>query len=49
MLKRKYAKEHSTTYKVGGLGLEIVRRVSKNFWQALSGALGKICVIALHS
>ena len=31
MSKRKYAKEHSTAYKVGASGLEIVRRVSKNF------------------
>ena len=27
-MKRKDAKEHSTAYKVGGLGLETVRRAS---------------------
>ena len=35
-MKRKDAKEHSTTYKVGGLGLETVWRVSKNFPTELS-------------
>ena len=30
-MKRKDAKEHSTAYKVGGLGLETLWRVSKNF------------------
>ena len=34
--KRKDAKEHSTAYKVGGLGLETLRRVSKNFATELS-------------
>ena len=35
-MKRKDAKEHSTAYKVGGLGLKTLRRVSKNFPTELS-------------
>ena len=35
-MKRKDAKEHSTAYKVGGLGLETLWRVSKNFLTELS-------------
>ena len=35
-MKRKDVKEHSTTYKVGGLGMETLRRVSKNFPTELS-------------
>ena len=35
-MKRKDAKEHSTAYKVGGLGLETLWRVSKNFPTELS-------------
>ena len=48
-MKRKDAKEHSTAYKVEGLGLETLWRVSKNS----NGTLGKIqycrCVIKSHS
>ena len=35
-MKRKDAKKHSTAQKVGGLGLETLRRVSKNFPTELS-------------
>ena len=35
-MKRTGVKEHSTAYKVGGLGLKTLRRVSKNFPTELS-------------
>ena len=35
-MKLKDAKEHSTVYKEGGLGLETLRQVSKNFPTELS-------------
>ena len=35
-MKRKDAKEHSTAYRMGDLGLKTLRRVSKNFPSELS-------------
>ena len=48
-MKHKDAKEHSTTYKVGGLGLETLRRVSKNFPTELSVKYSTVHVIESHS
>ena len=48
-MKRKDAKEHSTAYKVGGLGLETLRRVSKNFPTELSVKYSTVHVIESHS
>ena len=47
-MKRKDAKEHSTAYKVGGLGLETLRRVSKNFPTELSVKYSTVNVIESH-
>ena len=47
-MKRKDAKEHSTPYKVGGLGLETLRRVSKNFPTELSVKYGTVHVLLNH-
>ena len=48
-MKRKDAKEHSTAYKVGGLGLETLWRVSKNFSTELSVKYSTVHVIESHS
>ena len=45
-MKRKDAKEHSTTYKVGGLGLETLWRVSKNFPTELSVKYSTVHVLS---
>ena len=47
-MKRKDAKEHSTTYKVGGLGLETLWRVSKNFPTELSVKYSTVHVLLNH-
>ena len=48
-MKRKDAKEHSTAYKVGSLGLETLQRVSKNFLTELSVKYSTVHVIESHS
>ena len=48
-MKRKNEKEHSTGYKVGGLGLETLRRVSKSFPTELSEKYSTVHVIESHS
>ena len=48
-MKRKDTKEHSTAYKVGGLGLETLRQVSKNFPTELSVKYSTVQVIESHS
>ena len=48
-MKRKDAKEHSTDYKVGSLGVETLRRVSKNFLTELSVKYSTVHVIESHS
>ena len=47
-MKRKDAKEHSTAYKVGGLGLETLWRVSKNFPTELSVKYSTVHVLLNH-
>ena len=46
-MKRNDAKEHSTTYKVGGLGLETLRRVSENFATELSVKYSTVHVVLI--
>ena len=48
-MKRKDTKEHSTACKVGGLGLETLQRVSKNFPTELSVKYSTVHVIESHS
>ena len=48
-MKCKDAKEHSTDDKVGSLGLETLRRVSKNFPTELSVKYSTVHVIESHS
>ena len=50
-MKRKDAKEHSTAYKVGGLGMEILWLVSKNFPTELSVKYStiRVCMSSLLS
>ena len=48
-MKRKEAKEHSTAYKVGSLGLETLRRVSKSFSTELSVKYGTVHAIESQS
>ena len=47
-MKREDAEEHSTDYKVGSLGLETLRRVSKNFPTELSINCRTVHVIESH-
>ena len=47
-MKRKDAKEHSAAYKVGCLGLETLRRVSKNFPTELSVKYSTVHVLLNH-
>ena len=48
-MKREDDREHSTTYKVEGLGLETLRRVSKNFPTELSVKYSTVHVIESYS
>ena len=48
-MKGKDAKEHSTAYKVGGLGLKTLRRVCNNFPMELSVKCSTVHVIESHS
>ena len=47
-MKRQDAKEHSTANKVGGLGLETLWRVSKNFPTELSVKYSTVRVLLNH-
>ena len=47
-MKHKNPKEHTTAYKVGGLGLEILRGVSKNFPTELSVKYSTVHVLLNH-